>query len=206
MTTPPNPGDTAWGTSLNDYLENTLQAEADQTATGLSLHEANSPADPHGDRAYALSLMNPILSGANGPNGFLQLTGSGAIPASFFPTPDTWHDLRPVNSAFTTAGIGFLPPQYRMTLDGLVRVAGYVALATSGYNTVVFANSLPSAYQPNLTVERPVMASTGATGLMTISTGGAISFSGFTTGLAAGTVIGIAAEYPLTSYYGLITS
>ena len=208
MTTPNPPavGDTAWGTSLNNYLENTLGAEANQTATSLSLHQANSPADPHGDRAYALSLMNPILSGANGPNGFLQLTVSGAIPSSFFPTPDTWHDLRPVNSAFSTVGTGFLPPQYRMTLDGLVKLAGYVAIATAGYNTVVFTNSLPSAYQPGLTVEKPVMASTGATGLMTVSTGGAVSFSGFTSGLATGTIIGVSAEWPLASFYGLITS
>lgn len=206
MTTPPNAGDTNWAPPLNDYLENTIQAEANQTATSLSLHQANSPDDPHGDRAYALSLMNPILSGANGPNGFLQLTSGGAIPASFFPTPDTWHDLRPVNSAFNATGIPWLPPQYRMTLDGLVRLAGYVELATSGYNTVVFTNSLPSAYWPGIEVEVPVTASTGATGLMTISTAGTIAFSGFTAGLAAGTAVGIAAVYPLAAYYGLITS
>jgi hypothetical protein len=204
--TPPTNGTTNWGTPLNDYLENTVLAEANQTAQSLSLHAANSPADPHGDRQYALTLMNPILSGANGPNGFLQLTAEGAIPSSLLPTADNWHDLRPVTAAFNATNTGQLPPQYRQTLDGLVRLAGYVVTATSGYNSLVFTNSLPTAYQPSAPVERTVTASTGAVGLMTISTAGAITFSEFAAGLPTGTVIGISAEYPLSAYYDLITS
>lgn len=203
--TPPTNGTTNWGTPLNDYLENTLGAEADQTAQSLSLHQANSPVDPHGDRLYALTLMNPILSGANGPNGFLQLTAEGAIPASLLPTQDTWHDLRPVTAAFNATSTGFLPPQYRVTTDGLVRLTGNVATATTGYNGLVFTNALPPAYWPPTTWEVPVMASTGDVGLMTISTAGTITFSEFPAGLAVGNIIGISADWPLASFYSLIT-
>lgn len=77
----PVDGSLDWGDTLNAYL-NTLQSEADQTRTTLSSHSANNPADPHGDRTYAQSLVNPIVNGVNLPNGFVQLNSSGTIPAN----------------------------------------------------------------------------------------------------------------------------
>lgn len=77
----PVDGQSAWGDVLNTYL-NTLTTEANNTQTGLNNHAANNPSDPHGDRAYAQGLVNPITSGVNSPNGFVQLNSSGTIPAS----------------------------------------------------------------------------------------------------------------------------
>lgn len=90
-TTPPAVGTTGWGTPLNDYLQNTLQAEANSNATLFANHVSASPTpttltDPHGDRAYAQGLIQAIISGANLANGFLQLTAMGAIPSSLLPT------------------------------------------------------------------------------------------------------------------------
>jgi polygalacturonase len=76
----PTDGQTGWGDVLNADIT-ALQAEANTTATGLTNHASNSPADPHGDRAYAQSLVNPIVNGVNQANGFVQLNSSGLIPA-----------------------------------------------------------------------------------------------------------------------------
>lgn len=77
----PIDGQTGWGDVLNAYL-NALNAQATSTQTNLTSHAANSPADPHGDRSYAQSLVNPIINGVNLPNGFVQLNSSGLIPPS----------------------------------------------------------------------------------------------------------------------------
>lgn len=73
----PNTGDTNWGIPLNNYI-NGLQ-------TAVSSHAANIPADPHGDRAYATSLVSPITSGVNAPNGFVKLGSTGTIANNLFP-------------------------------------------------------------------------------------------------------------------------
>lgn len=86
-TTPPANGATNWGSPLNDYLVNDLQATITQNTANLTNHAANSPADPHGDRAYALGLMAPILANVNAAGGFVQLNGSGLIPVALIPTP-----------------------------------------------------------------------------------------------------------------------
>lgn len=77
----PIDGQPDWGDVLNAYVS-TLTSEANTTQTGLNNHASNNPADPHGDRTYAQSLVNPIVNGINQPNGFVQLNSSGTIPAS----------------------------------------------------------------------------------------------------------------------------
>jgi hypothetical protein len=76
----PSDGQTDWGDELNTAI---LQVDADATSasTAVANHSSNIPADPHGDRAYAQSLVNPITSGVNRANGFVQLNSSGTIPA-----------------------------------------------------------------------------------------------------------------------------
>jgi len=81
MPTLPVDGQTGWGDTLNAYL-NALDSEANTTQTNLSNHAGNTPADPHGDRAYAQSLVNPIINGVNQANGFVQLNSSGLIPSN----------------------------------------------------------------------------------------------------------------------------
>ncbi len=77
----PIDGQTGWGDILNSYL-NALAAEANLTQSNLNSHAANSPADPHGDRSFAQNLVNPIISGVNQANGFVQLNSSGTIPSN----------------------------------------------------------------------------------------------------------------------------
>lgn len=79
MASLPVDGQTDWGDTLNVYLT-ALSGQATSTQTGLQNHAANSPADPHGDRAYAQSLVGPFTTGLNAPNGLVKLNGSGTIP------------------------------------------------------------------------------------------------------------------------------
>jgi hypothetical protein len=75
----PFDGQTAWGDILNTYLTS-LSAQATSTQTTLQNHAANSPTDPHGDRAYAQTLVSPFTTGLNTANGLVKLNGSGTIP------------------------------------------------------------------------------------------------------------------------------
>jgi len=77
----PIDGQTNWGDPLNAYIA-ALQNEANSTQANLNTHASNTPADPHGDRAYAQGLVNPIINGVNLPNGFVQLNSQGLIPSS----------------------------------------------------------------------------------------------------------------------------
>jgi hypothetical protein len=79
--TEPTSGQTNWDTPLNAALTQ-IDTDATNALTNISNHAANSPADPHGDRAYASSLVTPITSGTNLPNGYVKLDGTGHIPAS----------------------------------------------------------------------------------------------------------------------------
>jgi hypothetical protein len=77
----PFDGETSWGDVLNTYLT-ALSGEATSTQTGLQNHSSNIPSDPHGDRAYAQSLVSPFTTGLNAANGLVKLNGSGTIPSS----------------------------------------------------------------------------------------------------------------------------
>jgi hypothetical protein len=79
----PNVGDSAWGNVLNDYITNVVLAEANTAEGNIASHQV--AADPHGDRAYALGLVQPLTTGVNGPNGFLQLNNIGKIPTGVLP-------------------------------------------------------------------------------------------------------------------------
>ena len=80
----PSTGDDNWGVPLNQYITNVVLAQANTAAGNITAHVSGS--DPHGDRAYALGLVSPLTSGINGPNGLLQLDGTGRIPSSTLPT------------------------------------------------------------------------------------------------------------------------
>lgn len=84
----PTDGELNWGDPLNTYISavNTAQTA---TAASLSSHAANSPADPHGDRAYAASLVSPITTNVNGTNAYVKTNSSGVIPASLIYSPVT---------------------------------------------------------------------------------------------------------------------
>jgi hypothetical protein len=77
----PVDGQTDWGDELNTAIT-TVETEATSAQTSINNHAANNPSDPHGDRNYAFTLVSPITSGVNGPNGFVQLNSSGTIPAN----------------------------------------------------------------------------------------------------------------------------
>lgn len=79
----PATGDSNWGTPLNSYITTVVLAQANAAAASIASHQAAG--DPHGDRAYALSIVAPLTSGVNGPNGFLQLNSIGKIPNGVLP-------------------------------------------------------------------------------------------------------------------------
>lgn len=81
MSSLPVDGESGWGDVLNAYLSSQA-SQISSTANSISNHASNNPSDPHGDRAYASSLVNPITSGVNTANGFVKLNGSGYIPPS----------------------------------------------------------------------------------------------------------------------------
>lgn len=208
---PPNVGDTGWGTTLNAFLETTVLADAEAAQASIAAHISAAPAssplsDPHGDRSFAQQLFAPIQTLINQSGGFVQLSVTGLLPG------DIWHDLRPLSGSFVSPTSGRYPPQYRMTLDGTVRLAGYVGLTGSNYNGVtIFPSPIPAAYRPNMPVNLPVTIN--ATGTSTtippesalvISPAGNLSFTGLPTGLAAGTFVGIYGTYPLDAPHTLI--
>lgn len=81
MPTLPVDGQTGWGDILNAYIT-ALNNNQTSTASSLTAHTSNSPADPHGDRAFASSLVSPITTGVNGPNGYVKANSSGVVPAA----------------------------------------------------------------------------------------------------------------------------
>lgn len=213
MTTPNPPaiGDENWGTELNDYLVNTLQAGLSQAGTAFGAHVSAAPAtatpgDPHGDRAYAQQLMAPFSQSVNGPAGFVQLNASGQLPYG------AWQDLRPVAPSFAATGSAAMyPPQLQITIGGRVELAGYIFVAGSAYNGQrVLVNALPSAARPLQPVSLPVTLSGAGTAAslqtpeITLAPDGSVTLNGCPAGLATGTAVGIYGSYPLDSYYGLI--
>lgn len=105
MTTPglPTPGQLDWGTQLNEYIEDELDPVGAATAA-VTVHDAAT--DPHGDRNYANNLVSGFTTGANGPNGFLKLDGTGHIPASLAPTGGGIGSLYDVKASFGAKGDG----------------------------------------------------------------------------------------------------
>ena len=79
----PAVGQFSWGTPLNSYIVNVVLATANSAGAAIANHQTAS--DPHGDRAYALGLVQPLTNGVNGPNGFLQLNNIGKIPSGVLP-------------------------------------------------------------------------------------------------------------------------
>jgi hypothetical protein len=77
----PQSGQTNWDVPLDAALT-TVDTDATNALSNISNHSANVPADPHGDRAFAQSLVTPITAGTNAPNGYVKLDGTGHIPAS----------------------------------------------------------------------------------------------------------------------------
>lgn len=85
MTTPalPATGQVNWGGPLNSYISQVVMATANLAEQTITAHQVAS--DPHGDRAYALSLVQPLTSGLNKPGGLLQLDSTGRVPSALAP-------------------------------------------------------------------------------------------------------------------------
>jgi hypothetical protein len=95
----PTTGQTNWGTPLSSYITSVVLATATSASNAIANHSANIPADPHGDRAYSLSLVTPITSGVNQPNGYVQLQSNGLIPNALLPSAGGLSDVYDVSSA-----------------------------------------------------------------------------------------------------------
>lgn len=79
----PNQGDLNWAGPLNDYILNTVGAEADSAHSLIVTHESTS--DPHGDRAFASGLITGITSQYGVANGVAQLGGDGRLKSTQAP-------------------------------------------------------------------------------------------------------------------------
>jgi hypothetical protein len=100
----PITGQLNWGVPLNDYITNAVLAVANSALTGLSTHESAS--DPHGDRAYAAGLVNPITTGTNLPNGYVKLDSTGRISATLLPSGSGLSNYYDVKSNYGATGNG----------------------------------------------------------------------------------------------------
>jgi hypothetical protein len=80
----PSTGSTNWGVPLNDFITNTVLAEATLAEQTIVTHQTAN--DPHGDRAFAQSLVTPITTGVNQPNGYVKLDSTGRLSTSIIPT------------------------------------------------------------------------------------------------------------------------
>lgn len=102
MAAPPALGSTNWGTPLDTYMASIL-TEATTALNNISTHAV--AVDPHGDRAYSLGLVNPILTGTNTANGYVKLNSSGLVPNSLLPSAGGLASTFDVSSA-TFGGVG----------------------------------------------------------------------------------------------------
>lgn len=102
----PAVGSSGWGPILNSQIL-TDEANAAQTSSNLSGHLTNTPADPHGDRAYSDSKLAVVTSGTNSANGYVVLDGTGHIPVALMPSGsvlNNWYDVK--NTTFGAVGTG----------------------------------------------------------------------------------------------------
>jgi|SRR5215469_3294236 len=128
---------------------------------------------------------------------------TGIITQTSSPGPGVWQDMRPLSNAFVGTNAGEYPPQYRLTGDGGVEIAGYIKTppTTGNYNSVVFA-TLPAAYRPGSNAGHRWLVSGPADGsatpTCTINVSGQLVLNFLPTSLAQ-TLVCIAGRYPLDS-------
>lgn len=131
MASPPALGSTNWGTPLDTYMASIL-TEATTALNNISTHEV--AVDPHGDRAYALALINPVLTGTNAANGYVKLNASGLIPNDLLPSAGGLSDVYDVSSSvYGAVGNG-------ITDDTVAIQAALNAAATAGGGEVWVPN------------------------------------------------------------------
>lgn len=80
---PPQPGQQNWAVPLNDYINTDAVLPAGQALGLINTHI--TAVDPHGDQAYARSLVNALTATENKPNGLAVLNSAGKLPASTIP-------------------------------------------------------------------------------------------------------------------------
>lgn len=95
--------------------------------------------------------------------------------------PEVWHDMRPLSNAFVGTIANELPPQYRLSADGMVEVMGAVQMpAAGGYNGLTFF-TFPTSYRPTRMISFPVAQTLGT--MATDTTAGSPRFYSDATGV-----------------------
>lgn len=100
----PVTGQQNWGVPLNDFINNAVLAVANQALTSINTH--TSAADPHGDRAYAAGLVQPLTTGVNQANGFVKLDTFGKIATGMLPNGSGLSNYYDVKSNYGALGNG----------------------------------------------------------------------------------------------------
>jgi hypothetical protein len=171
----PTNGQLNWGTPLNAEIT-ADEATIASTLASLQNHQNNSPADPHGDRAYAAALVAPITTGTNEPpgyvtgsGGYVVLNSSGQIPNNLLPSAGgttNFYDVR--NSQFGATGNGFTDDS--TAINNALAAAGtagsgvvYIPAGTYGIGSSLYIqNGTLLLLAPGATIQRvsPVSAPT----------------------------------------------
>jgi hypothetical protein len=137
---------------------------------------------PAGGKAIAVEARLNALIGATGP----------------------WTDMRPLANSFVGTISGQYPPQWRVSFDGFIEVAGWVQLPASAgnLNNIAFY-TIPSAYKPgsNGGHRWPVagVAAGVAPPCCQVDSTGAFKFFYMPTASIGSTVVSIYGRYPLDS-------
>lgn len=163
MATPPTLGSTNWGTPLDTYMASIL-TEATTALNNISTHEV--AIDPHGDRAYALGLISPVLNGTNSANGYVKLNSSGLVPNNLLPSAGGLSDVYDVSSSvYGAVGNG-------ITDDTIAIQAALTAAATAGGGEVWVPNGVWAVSSPLVVGNNTwVHLSPGATMIRKINSG-----------------------------------
>lgn len=93
----PVTGQSNWGIPLNNYIIDVVLAQANLAESTILAHQVG--VDPHEDRAYALSLVEPITSHVNQPNGYVVLNQFGVLPIALLPSAGGFTHVYDVGSA-----------------------------------------------------------------------------------------------------------
>lgn len=145
----------------------------------------------------------PFVGSPSADGAVTYIQSVTAVPASV--GAGTWQDMRPLSNSFIGTISGQYPPQYRLTADGDVEIAGYVQTPASARdNNNLTVATLPAAYRPssNSGHKWPVVLSTNiapvGTAAAQVDTSGNLQFHHMPTSMTS-QLICIAGRYPLDS-------
>jgi len=151
------------------------------------------------------AFANPRIGVATATGDIMYVQSVTTMPSNI---PGVWNDMRPLLNSFVGTIAGQYPPQYRLSADGYVDVAGWLKTppTTGNYNAVNFFN-IASGFRPTTGPHSWLVtgvADGAASPKVSVDASGNF-FLNFLPASLAQTTISIYGRYPLDSS-GLILS